>query len=251
MGKDRNPDGVSTYEADQHDLDSYRHASRALSALQVPVLVHAVNPHEKLFVAAFDGTGNSMYKDAPENHTNVAEIVKQIRKEKPANIAVGYVEGPGTQDSFIRRTKDQATGETFEPRVEAMYEQLIKQAKKWIDEDPNAKISVAITGFSRGAEQGAAFARLLHERGIEDTLGVVYKRDSNGMITHIEFSRPPLVQPGQTAQAIGLFDPVGTGEPRQHNRTLPPSVISGFQITAEDERRDQFKSTNIIDPGFS
>jgi len=254
MGKDRNPDGVTTYPADQHDLDSYRHAIRSLSELKVPVLIHASNPHERLFVAAFDGTGNSMYKDAAENRTNVALMYQQIqagRKQGLTNISAGYVEGPGTQDALITRIKDQATGETFEPRVEAMYLLLIKQSKKWVDEDPNAKISVAITGFSRGAEQGAAFARLLHERGIEDALGAVYKRDSNGMITHVEFNRPPLVQPGQTAQAIGLFDPVGTGEPRQHNRTLPPSIISGFQITAEDERRDQFKSTNIIDPGFS
>ena len=254
MGKDRKPDGVSTYPADEHDLDSYRHASHALSQLRAPILLHASNPHERLFVAAFDGTGNSLYKDAPENRTNVALIYQQIeagRKRGITHISAAYVEGPGTQDDLIRRTKDQITGESFEPRVEEMYQLLIKQAKRWIDEDPNAKISVAITGFSRGGEQGAAFARLLHERGIQDALGAVYKGGSDGMITHVEFTKPALVQPGQTAQAIGLFDPVGTGEPRQHNRTLPPSVLAGFQITAEDERRDQFKSTNIIDPGFS
>jgi hypothetical protein len=54
------------------------------------------------------------------------------------------------------------------------------------------------------------------------------------------------------AQAVGLFDPVGTGEPvRDHDRRLPPSVISGFQIIAADERRGLFKSDHIIDPGMT
>ncbi|MGO4782137.1 DUF2235 domain-containing protein, partial [Lysobacter sp. 2RAB21] len=56
---------------------------------------------------------------------------------------------------------------------------------------------------------------------------------------------------GQVPQAVGLFDPVGTGEPRNHDRRLPPTVMSAFQITAEDERRDQFKSTNILHDGFA
>ena len=253
MGKDRNPDGVSTYPADQHDLDSYRQASQALSKLQVPVLVHASNPHERLFVAAFDGTGNSIYNDASENHTNVAMIYEQIQaaqKRGLTNIGSGYVEGPGTQDGAIARTKDLISGTTFESRVEEMYKQFVDQAKAWLKEDPNAQISLAITGFSRGAEQAAALAVLVHERGIQDPEGAKYIRNKDNLITRVEYTKPSLVKPGQIAQAVGLFDPVGTGEPRSHNRTLPPSVISGFQITAEDERRDQFKSTNILEPGF-
>jgi hypothetical protein len=46
---------------------------------------------------------------------------------------------------------------------------------------------------------------------------------------------------------VGLFDAVGTGEPvREHDRRLPPSVISGFQIISADERRGLFKSDRII-----
>jgi hypothetical protein len=51
-------DGVSHYPADEHDLQSYRDAQLALSQLPVPILVSAQRPHERLFVAAFDGTGN-------------------------------------------------------------------------------------------------------------------------------------------------------------------------------------------------
>ena len=35
------------------------------------------------------------------------------------------------------------------------------------------------------------------------------------------------------------------------DRRLPPSVISGFQIIAEDERRGTFKVSHIIDPGMT
>ena len=68
----------------------------------------------------------------------------------------------------------------------------------------------------------------------------------------LEYTRPPLVEPGQVAQAVGLFDPVGTGDPvKHHDRRLPPSVISGIQITAADERRGLFKSDRIVDPGMT
>jgi hypothetical protein len=125
-----------------------------------------------------------------------------------------------------------------------MYSQLNEQSKIWLQENPNAQIRVVSVGFSRGAEQAAGFTRLVEERGIQDPLGV--KKQDGELV----YTRPALVAPGQVVQAVGLFDPVGTGVPRDHDRRLPPSVISGFQITAEDERRDQFKSTHIIDPGF-
>lgn len=251
MGGGKNPDGVKTYPADEHDLASYREAGGRLAQLRAPTLLDSSDPHSRLFVAAFDGTGNSMYKSEPKNHTNVAEVVKQLQNGLHDNIGVGYVEGPGTQSGLLNRGIDTLTGRTFEPRLEKMYAQFIEQAKQWKAEDPEAKISLAGIGFSRGAEQEAAFSRLVHERGIQDPAGAKYSKDKHGNITGVEYSKPPLVAPGQVAQAVGLFDPVGTGEPRHHDRRLPPSVMSAFQITAEDERRDLFKSTNILDDGFA
>src|SRR3546814_17875817 len=69
-------------------------------------------------------------------------------------------------------------------------------------------------------------------------------------IKDVEYTRPPLVPPGQTVQAALLFDPVATGV-KEHDRRLPSTVMSALQITAEDERRDQFESTNLIEPDFS
>ena len=66
-------DGVSYYPADARQMQTYADASDALARFQAPVLIHADNPHERLFVAAFDGTGNDKDKD-PNHATNVARI---------------------------------------------------------------------------------------------------------------------------------------------------------------------------------
>ena len=252
--KKKGPDGVSTYAADAHDLASFDQASEALSRLSTPVLVHGSNPHERLFIAAFDGTGNSMLKDAPVNHTNIADVVRQTAAANSrglSNIRVDYVEGPGTQDGALKRGWDGMTGNSYEDRVEEMYSRFTAQSKKWLAEDPDAQIRVVSVGFSRGAEQAAGFTRLVDERGIQDPKGRVEDRDLFGNLKDVRYTGEPLVPAHQVPQAVALFDPVGTGEPRKHDRRQPPSVLSGFQITAEDERRNLFKSTSILDPGAS
>jgi hypothetical protein len=243
-------DGVATYPADAHDMQTFVDARDALSQLPAPTLYRSNNPHERLFVAAFDGTGNDANRD-PAHMTNVGRFRDQIEAlEGPDadRIKVGYVEGPGTQRNAIARAIDGARGHTYEQRLEEMYDQLAIQTKRWLAEDPDAQVRVVSVGFSRGAEQAAGFTRLVHERGIQDIDGARVVRDEHGQ-KRIDYTAPALAAPGQTPQAVGLFDPVGTGVPRDHDRRLPPSVISGFQITAEDERRSLFKSTSIIDPG--
>ena len=247
-------DGVPHYEADTRRLQSYLDAAEALSRFQAPVLAHIDNPHEHLYVLAFDGTGSDEVKD-PQHKTNVAKINNQIEelvKQGNNQIAVGYVPGSGTQDHFFTRALDSINGNTYDERIEQMYKLLIEQSWKWKKEDPQAEIRLAPIGFSRGSEQAAGLARVVHERGIQDSTGAVYTRDRQGQITHVEYTKPPLVGPGQVAQAVGMFDAVGTGEPvKEHDRRLPPSVISGFQIIATDERRGLFKSDRVIDPGMT
>lgn len=254
MGGGKNPDGVKTYPATQHDMDSYVEASQALSQLRAPKLLDSQDPHTRLFVACFDGTSNSMYRSDPKNHTNVAEVAKQLQNGLRDDIAVGYVEGPGTQKNGLTRGLDALSGKSFDPRLEKMYAQFIEQAKEWKAEDPDAKIRVAGIGYSRGAEQEAAFSRLVDERGIQDPAGAVYVKDKAGnIVAPPTYRNAPLQDPKveKVPQAVGLFDPVGTGEPRKHDRRLPPSVMSAFQITAEDERRDLFKSTSILREGHT
>ncbi|MGH8105053.1 MAG: XVIPCD domain-containing protein [Arenimonas sp.] len=259
MSDDRKPhnhgkhaDGVSTYPADAHDMATYDVAKQAMALMPVPIFQHSGNPHERLFIAAFDGTWNDAEKD-PQHLTNIgifSNQVAELGKNPESRVGGYYVKGVGTQDNFLERTFDGAFGYTYEQRLEQMYVQFIKQAAVWLKEDPQAQIRIAEIGFSRGAEQAAGFARLVHERGIQDWTGIRETRDENGRM-HIEYTRPALVNPGQIPQAVGLFDPVGTGEPRLHDRRLPPSVVSGFQIVAEDELRGSFKSTSIIDQGLT
>jgi len=246
-------DGVTFYPANDTRLAMYRKARERLTYFDEPILIHAENPHEYLFIAALDGTGNDVTKD-PEHATNVARIRQTIAAhtaEHP-NIRVDYVAGAGTQDNVFKRAIDGADGYTCEERAELMYKKFIEQAKEWHETDPDARISIASIGFSRGADEVAIFARLVHERGIQDPAGAQYTYISDGLVKHVEYAFPPLVPPGQVAQAVALMDPVGTGnEVRNDDRRLPPSVISGIQLTSTDERRSLFKSDHIIDPGIT
>ena len=248
-------DDVSSYPASAADMQRYVDDRGVLSHFQAPVLVHKDNPHERLYVACFDGTGNDKNKD-PVHETNIGKISDQIdalkKPDGSEHIAQGYVAGPGTEDGAWRRTWDGALGYTYDARLEEMYDRFIREARQWKRTDPDAQIRVAETGFSRGAEEAAGFARLIEERGIQDPTDAIYTRNSHREITHVQYTRPPLVPPHEVAQAVALFDPVGTGAPiNDYDRRLPPSVISGVQLIATEERRSLFKSDHIIDPGVT
>jgi len=245
-------DGVPYYEASEQQLQSYEIARNTLSHFNAPILIHADNPHEYLFLANFDGTGNDKFKD-PGHETNVAKIDDQIEALNRAgktHFGHGYVPGPGTENNFIARTLDGADGYTYDARIEEMYKKLIDQAWLWKQADPQAQIRVVGVCFSRGCEQTAGFARVVQDRGIQNPVGASYTKNGTGLIDHVTYTSPPLISPGHVVQAVGMFDPVGTGAPeRDYDRRLPPSVISGLQIIAADERRNTFKSDHIIDPG--
>jgi hypothetical protein len=235
----------------RHDFAQYDRAQQLLSGLSAPVLLHANDPHERLFIAAFDGTGNDALAD-PEHITTIGILNKQLEgiSDHNPHVFARYLSGPGTQRHILPRTADGILGYSYDSRIEEMYGKFIRQADKWLKEDPDAQIRIVATGFSRGAEQAAGFTRVVHERGIQDWRGEKIHHHFFGHNT-VTYNNPPLVSPGQTPQAVMLIDPVGTGRPHDRNRQLPPSVVSGFQLTARDERRDAFSSTPIIPMGVS
>ncbi len=171
MGGELHPDGARTIPATALDLASFPDAQRQLADLSAPLLRDSDVPGHRLFVAAFDGTGNSMFKDAPANHTNVADVAKQIDALKDPTIGFGYVEGPGTQGG-LGGLGDIMTGDSYRARMDEMYVQFVRQADAGLKENPNADIRIAAIGFSRGAEQAAGFTRLIEERGIQDPAGM-------------------------------------------------------------------------------
>lgn len=258
MGRDSNnggngngrSDGIETYPATPEDLRSYRDANADLARMRVPQLVGADQPDRRLFVAIVDGTGNDMHNDPVANRTGVARIYQDIRDAERfgqiANISASYITGPGTQDGWWARTKDGAQGHTVDERAETMYRNFIERAYAWKQENPNAEVSFAGAGFSRGSEILALTTKLIEERGIQDPTGARYTYDDNGLVKSVSYTKPPIVEPGQVAQAVMLHDPVGTGKALDMDRRLPPSVISGLQVFSEDERRNLFKASNLL-----
>lgn len=258
MGSDHNSQsrdgGIDIEIVGTKGLESYGGTEADLTQLRVPVLLREDRPHERLYVAAMDGTGNSMFDDAPEKWSVVAKLYNQIEERKPARVATDYVEGTYTQNGLLKKPGkllDGPFGHTFDERVETAYLQFCEQAKQWLDEDPQAQIRVAGVGFSRGGEGIAALQRMVHERGIRDPLGAKVARDAENLVVSIQYAdRPLLIEPAKTPQVALLFDPVSTGV-KEHDRRLPPSTLSTFQITAQHERRDLFPSSQHVIPGFS
>jgi hypothetical protein len=240
------------YPADAARLQSAAKAEQQLSQFQAPLFHRANDPHSRIFVACLDGTGNDKSNPRFGPETNVGRINDQILTLDNPRIKTGYTPGPGTEDGWLARTRDGISGATYNERVEDAYKQFIDQAKEWRREDAQAVISAVDMGFSRGAVEAAGLARLIEERGIQDPTGAKYTYDSHHQITHVEYTKTPLVAPGHVAQAELLFEPVATGYALKHEDLRPPpSVISGLQIRAADEHRVEFKSIHIIDPGMT
>jgi hypothetical protein len=233
------------------DRLAYARAYAEMRGMVVPRLFDASNPHSRLYIANFDGTGNDREND-PEHETNVAVLHEKLNMvhQRDARIKSEYIKGAGTQDNLIARTIDGVTGGSYDERIEWMYQKFTATAKKWLIADPDADIRLIATGFSRGAEQAAGFIRMVNDRGIQDynayrKVSHLLGHDSN------EWTRPPLREPGKTIMSEILFDPVGTGRPNNHDRQPTSSTVSGLQITARDERRNAFPSTQILPPGRS
>ncbi|WP_230598944.1 T6SS phospholipase effector Tle1-like catalytic domain-containing protein [Xanthomonas albilineans] len=247
------PDAVEVYPATAQDLAIYAHSRHELAQFQAPLLVSQQNPHTRLFVASFDGTGNDKYKD-PKHITNIGILSNQLEAANFAGldrVRGHYVPGVGTQDDALTNTLDGAFGYSYGPRMEEMYFNFINQANKWRIQDPQAEIRIVSTGFSRGAVTAAMFTRMVHERGIQNPVDMKIDQGPHGEILKLTPTHPPLVPPGRTAQTVGLLDPVATGEMNLQDVRLPPSVVSGLQLTARDERRDLFPAKDILHPGHS
>lgn len=234
------------------ELALYEQAQAMQSRQQVPVLQRAHNPHEYLYFALFDGTGQDA-DDPTQEKTNVGLLRIQADRleDNPENrVGSHYVKGIGTQDNFFLRGFDKAFAFSWDEKIEEAYRALANQAKEWKESDPDAQIQLVDAGYSRGAVLAPGLARLVDRYGIADPEQLHFGRDRHGNIT-VESPRPPLVVPGRTAQAMLLFDPVATGLPKNYDARPPGSVISATAMIAMGERREAFEHQAILDPGLS
>lgn len=252
--------GVDVVAATAQQLASFITANQKLNAFKIDKIFDSKDENARVFFALFDGTGNDAIAD-PQNISNIGILKNQLDSVAvhQRQIAHVYREGPGTQrkaDFFslespaLERFIDRVTGDTYHPRIEDMYHSFAAQSKKWLTENPNVKISVVSIGFSRGAEQAAGFSRLVDQHGVMDPDSRVIEKQAYGIRDKIHYGKKIEIA-HSIVQAVGLFDPVGTLEPQLNDRRLPNSVVSGFQITANDEFRKEFPSSEIINQGPS
>lgn len=242
------PDGVQARPLTKEEREILQLAEARLTQVRVPKLMES--SHDRVYVAAMDGTGNDRI-DHFASRTIVARLGDELRDLGNPAISVGYTSGIGTQDRFLTRAIDRMAATTFDARVEHAYLELCRQAYWWLKDDSEARIRVAGIGFSRGAEAVAALQRMVHERGIRDPGASESRYGPDGILTHITWAdRPPLVPPGQTAQIALLIDPVATGL-RDHDRRLPASNVGALQFTSLHERRDHFQGTLLVPLGLS
>lgn len=243
------PDGVQARQATRGDLTHLKLAEDRLSQLRAPLLLETTR--DRVFVAAMDGTGNTVYDDSPEQHTIVGRLKTDIDALKRPEIAIGYVPGIGTQSKYLSSRMDSLLAVTFRPRVEQAYYQFCVQAAKWIDEDPGVRIHLVGIGFSRGAEQVPALQRLIHERGIRDPTDADIAYGSDGLLSSIKYAdRPPLVAPGRTVQVALIHDPVAASI-KDEPRAFPSSNVSALGLTALHEARGLFDATRHLPDGLS
>ncbi len=234
------------------ELARYDEMQRSQSGHRVPVLQSHDNPHSYLFVSLFDGTGQDA-NDPDRRKTNVGVLKEQLDElagDQSLRVQRAYVAGIGTQKNPIARAWDGAVAHTWDDKIERAYLQLSVQTAQWRQQDPLAQVNLVEVGYSRGAVLVPGFARLVDTYGIADPTDLSFGRDAHGNLT-VESARPPLVAPGQVAQAVGLFDPVATSLPRNYDARLPGSIVSGFSLLAGDERRRWFPHQTVIDPEVS
>ena len=252
LGEDGLPtDDVPHTLATPNQVRRYEAAAEQLYRFQAPTLLDRNDPHSYLLVGLLDGTGNDVNQD-PLHATNVAKLqdqVFEINKSGLSRLQVEYSAGPGTQTNLFQKNLDGATGRTSLERAEEMYAKLVDRAQRIFKADPDAQLSIYLEGFSRGASEVPLVARMIHERGIPAKDSVVDGVDELGHPTR-SYARYHQ-SPGMTPMAVGLYDPVPTGYMEIFDRRLPPSVVSGFQINAADERRGLFPVDRILPEGLS
>ncbi|UKE49925.1 DUF2235 domain-containing protein [Xanthomonas translucens] len=197
LGEDGLPlDDVSHYAAGQEHLRTYEQAAEDLYRFNVPMLFDPADRHSYLLVGLMDGTGNDVNAD-PLHATNVAKFrqnLEDLEKSGERRIHFEYIAGAGTQDDFLAKSLDGATGRTSLFRAEEMYTRLTRQSQLIFKADPDARIAYHLEGFSRGASQVPLLARMIDERGIPDPKSGIRGIDENGLPLYHRYHQAPSIK---------------------------------------------------------
>ncbi len=180
-----------------------------------------------IYFAAFDGTNNdkkNVHKS--EQQTNVAQLWEQYEvatgEEGNGGLHGRYFPGLGTEGKpFTESWYPAAVTAGVVKAAENAYKDFSVQAADWLKDNPDAPVTVALTGFSRGVASAAIFSQLLYKNGLVDSTGKL------------------LIDPSKVTVSAGvLFDPVATGV--KGNMAFPPNVKNCVAIKALNEYRQKF-----------
>jgi predicted RNA-binding protein with TRAM domain len=179
----------------------------------------------------FDGTKNNGEFPAPgETSTNVFELARLQREAGNPNNTI-YLPGVGAQTVPVGTLDANGNpapgsspsnwdsipfnaGDVANSIVKDAYTQLTDRVGAILSENPNAEISLNLSGFSRGGAEATAFANYVNEHGI-----------------------PGYCNPGDCQiDSMVLFDPVDQTNGRL-NTAPPTNVKSTLVMVAENEGR--------------
>jgi hypothetical protein len=209
------------------DRANVQGAQRALAAANIRPI--ARGPNQVQIEIAFDGTGNDASVD--NYQTNPAQLHQLFDGNKT------YVRGVGTNaTSGIAASggnlAEGARGIGMENRIEQGYDAVVAQVNEAKRLNPNAEVSVVVTGFSRGAATARQFVNVLNERGIPNA-----DRAKGGPANF----GPPRVG------ALVIFDTVDSHDTATAAETIPPNVDNVLHLVSRDEHRPEFPLTTAVD----
>ena len=199
------------------------------------------DPNQVQMEVSFDGTWND--RDEMAYKTNPALINELFDGPKENKI---YETGVGT--SKDTKLLGGAFGLGLHERVDDAYEQLVTRVNAIQAANPKANVTLAVSGFSRGAAAARSFTNELNRRGVPD-LASPTKPDG----THERNLAAPQIG------AMMLYDTVGSvglpGDDRNHNLdgsnidlSIPANAQNVLQLTARDEKREAFPLSSVVDP---
>ena len=215
------------------DISNILEAQEQIANLDLEKVDDGTDPDKVHVFVVFDGTWND--RDKMLDKTNPAILWENFDENKGYRI---YERGVGTDP------ETQYLGGGFglgaENRVNDAYEQLVDFINQTKQANPNAKIILSVSGFSRGATEARYFTNMVVDKGIPDLSSKL-----NGSYTR-SFETPRMAD-------LVIFDTVVAMTPysnysRGMKLSIPNEVEHVLHLTANDEQRRFFPLTSAIDP---
>lgn len=218
----------------------------------VPGVISTNNPNSKVYFVGFDGTGNNR-ENADLAPTNVDRLTDSADKGLSATNSgkAAYYKGPGTEDLWITRKLDQASGVTMVATAKTAYSEFVAWSNDQYKANSNVEITLAGVSFSRGGGTHTAFLNEVYEKGIPDKSSdpILNLNTDTGLVEIVGYTKY-IIPPGEANLGVQVFyDRVVTGGRSDVTTLLPPSdKLHVLSVLMNDERRMDFAADSLQNP---